>query len=128
MTRFNPNRLYKDPRNGRWCGVCAGIADYFDVRPGVVRLLTIIGTVMTGVWPGLCAYFLLCFILERKPVEMYEDPEEDRFWREVRTKPEYTAVDLTKRFRDVERRTQKLEAYVTSKRFTLDRELRELED
>lgn len=128
MTRFNPNRLYKDPRNGRWCGVCAGIGDYFDVRPGVIRLLTIIGAVLTSVLPVLCAYFLLCFILDRKPDEMYEDPEEDKFWRDVRTKPEYTAVDLTKRFRDVEKRTQKLEAYVTSKRFNLDRELRDLED
>ncbi len=127
MTRFNPNRLYKDPRNGRWCGVCAGIADYFDVRPGVVRLLTVIAAIMTGVWPVFCAYFLLCFILDRKPEEMYDDPEEDQFWRDVRTKPDYTAVDLTKRFRDVEQRTQKLEAYVTSKRFNLDRELRDLE-
>ena len=40
--RYNPNLLYRDPRNGRIMGVCAGIADYFDVRPGFVRLMTVI--------------------------------------------------------------------------------------
>lgn len=128
MTRFNPNKLYKDPRNGRCLGVCAGIADYFDVRPGVVRLLTIIGAIMTGIWAFVCAYLIMAYVLEKKPEEMYERPEEDEFWRQARTKPEYTAVDLRSRFADVERRTRAMEAYVTSKRFRLDRELRELED
>ena len=128
MTRFNPNKLYKDPRNGRWLGVCAGIADYFDVRPGVVRLITVIGALMTGIWAVFCAYLILAFVLDRKPEEMYERPEEDEFWRRARTKPEYTAVDLRRRFEDVERRTRAMEAYVTSKRFRLDRELRGLED
>lgn len=128
MTRFNPNKLYKDPQNGRWCGVCAGVADYFDVRPGVVRLITILGAVITGFWPVLIAYFFLCFILDRKPEHLYEKPEEDQFWRDVRTKPDYTAVDMGRRFRDIEQRTQKMEAYMTSKRFRLDRELASLED
>lgn len=128
MTRFNPNKLYKDPRNGRCLGVCAGIADYFDVRPGVVRLITVIVTIMTGIWAFVCAYFIMGFVLDRKPEEMYERPEEDEFWRRARTKPDYTAVDLRRRFEDVERRTRAMEAYVTSKRFRLDRELRELED
>lgn len=128
MTRFNPNKLYKDTRNGRCMGVCAGVADYFDVRPGVVRLLTIIGAAMAGVVGPVIAYFILGFVLEKKPEEMYARPEEDEFWRQARTRPEYTAVDLRRRFEDVERRTRAMEAYVTSKRFRLDRELRELED
>lgn len=128
MTRFNPNKLYKDPRNGRWLGVCAGVADYFDVRPGVVRLITVIGALMTGIWGLLITYVIMGFVLDKKPEEMYERPEEDEFWRQARTKPEYTSVDLRRRFEDVERRTRAMEAYVTSKRFRLDRELRGLED
>ncbi|MEE8370558.1 MAG: envelope stress response membrane protein PspC [Sphingomonadales bacterium] len=125
---FNPNKLYRDPRNGRCMGVCAGIADYFDVRPGVVRLITIIVTVMSGIWPGVCAYFILGFMLDVKPDEIYEKPEEDEFWRKARNHPDYTRVDLNKRFDDIERRTRDMEAYITSKRFRLDRELRSLED
>lgn len=128
MTRYNPNRLYKDPRHGRCMGVCAGMADYFDVRPGVMRLLTIVGALMTGIWPVAIAYVFLGFYLDRKPKELYERPEEDAFWRQARNRPDYTAVDLRRRFRDIEQRTRNLEAYVTSKRFRLDRELKSLED
>ena len=127
MTRYNPNRLYKDPRNGRIAGVCAGIADYFDIRPGVVRLLTIIGAILTGIWAFVCVYLILAFILDRKPVEITAKPEEDKFWRQARTKPEYTRADLNHRYDEIERRTRGLEAYVTSKQFRLSRELKNLE-
>lgn len=127
MTRFNPNRLYKDPRHGKLLGVCAGIAVYFDVRPGVIRFLAILGAVFTGFWPIVIVYIIMAVVLETKPAEMYERPEEDAFWREVRTKPDYTAADMRRRFRDIEKRTQDMEAYMTSKRFRLDRELRDLE-
>ncbi len=128
MTRFNPNRLYKDPVNGRCMGVCAGIGDYFDVKPGIVRLLMIIGILMSGIFPLLFIYVIMGFMLESKPREIIEHPEEDKFWKQVRTKPAYTKVDLNKRFEDIEARTRNMEAYMTSKQFRLQRELRELED
>ncbi len=128
MTRFRPNKLYKNPREGRVMGVCAGIADYFDIKPLAIRILTVL--LMFAGFFGiiLVAYFVLGFVLESKPRELYENPEEDRFWKDVRTQPDYTAVDLRKRFRDIESRTRRMEAYMTSKRFRLDRELRDLED
>lgn len=126
--RYDPNVLYRDPRNGRCMGVCAGIADYFDVRPGVVRLLTIILAFITGFWPVIVGYCVLGFILETKPREMYDKPEEDEFWRLARNNPDYMRADLRKRFKDIERRTRAMEAYITSKKFRLDRELRSLED
>lgn len=127
MRRYNPNRLYKDPRNGRIMGVCAGIADYFDIRPGIIRLLAIIALFMSGFFGALCVYFLLGFILSPKPEEIYEKPEEDQFWREARTRPEHTSVDLRARFSSIDKRIQGLEAFVTSKQFRLARELRDLE-
>lgn len=128
MTRFNPNKLYKDPKNGRVMGVCAGIADYFDVRPGIVRMLTILGCVFGMFPPIIFGYFILGFMLDSKPTEIYEKPEEEAFWKKARTKPDYTRVDLTRRFEDIEKRTRDMEAYMTSKAFKLSRELRELED
>ena len=124
---YNPNRLYKDPRNGRIMGVCAGIADYFDIRPGVIRLMALIGLFMSGFIPAICVYFLLGFVMSPKPDEIYEKPEEDKFWREARTKPDYTSVDLRKRFESIDKRIQSMEAFVTSKQFRLSRELRDLE-
>ncbi len=128
MNTYNPNRLYKDERRGRIMGVCAGIADYFDVRPSMVRLLTVIAAFITGFFFTIAAYVLLGFILEAKPEEIATDPEEEKFWRKARTKPEYTKVDLRNRYEDIEHRIRKMEAYMTSKQFRLNRELRELED
>lgn len=128
MNSFNPNRLYKNPNEGRFMGVCAGVADYFDIRPGIIRLLTIISFFMTGAFPTLVVYVLLGFVLEEKPEEIINDPEEDKFWQKARTKPAYTKVEMQSRYDDIEKRTRNLEAYLTSKQFKLNRELRELEE
>lgn len=32
-------RLYKSRNNKMICGVCAGIADYFNIDPSIVRVL-----------------------------------------------------------------------------------------
>ncbi len=129
MTSFNksPTRLYKNPRDGKIMGVCAGIADYFDIKVGVVRVLTCIGLIPFGAFIVI-AYFILGFALDPKPIDLYEDEQEEQFWKQARKSPDYTAADMRRRFRDIERRTGDMEAYMTSKRFKLDRELRALED
>lgn len=127
MTRFNPNKLYKDTRNGRFMGVCAGIADYFDTRPSVIRFLVVLGALFTGIIGVLICYVILGVILDKKPDDLYDEPEEDQFWRQARTKPDYTKVDLNRRFEEIERRTRRMEAYMTSRQFRMNREFRDLE-
>ncbi len=130
MTSFkkSPTRLYKNPHQGKIAGVCAGIADYFDVKVGLVRGLTIVGTIFTGFWPLIIGYIICALYLDPKPRDLYEDEQEEQFWKQTRKSPDYTAAELRRRFRDIERRTSEMEAYMTSKRFKLERELRALED
>ncbi len=46
-------------------GVCAGIADYFDVDPTIVRLLWVLFTLISfGV--GVLAYLIAWIIMPRK--------------------------------------------------------------
>ncbi|MCJ9428286.1 envelope stress response membrane protein PspC [Kordiimonas marina] len=129
MTNFNkrPTRLYKDPRHGRVMGVCAGLSDYFSMNVRAIRILAIIGVFMSGGWLIL-AYLVLGFALDPKPEDLYTDDREEEFWRQTRRSPDYTAAELRRRFRDIERRTADMEAYMTSKRFRLERELKALED
>ncbi|PCI59897.1 MAG: envelope stress response membrane protein PspC [Kordiimonadales bacterium] len=126
----SPTRLYKNPQEGKILGVCAGLADYLDVKVGVVRVLMVLAAIFTG--PGtpmiIIGYFILGFVLDAKPRDLYEDEQEEEFWKQTRQAPDYTAAELRKRFRDVERRTRDMEAYMTSKRFKLERDLRALED
>jgi len=128
MTAFSPNRLYKNVRDGRFLGVCAGLADYFGIRASVIRLIAIILSIMGFFLPVIIGYFILAFVLEDKPEAMYENPKEDKFWQDVRTRPDYTSVDLRRRFRDLERRTRNMEAEVVSSQFKLHREFSKLDD
>ncbi len=130
MTDYNkrPTKLFKLPQEGRIAGVCAGVGDYFDVKPGVVRFLTIVAAIFTSFVPVIILYAVLAMILDAKPYDLYEDEREEEFWKQTRKAPDYTAAELRRRFRDIERRTTDMEAYMTSKRFRLEREIRELQD
>lgn len=38
---MEPKRLYRSETNQMLCGVCAGIAEYFNIDPTLVRLLCV---------------------------------------------------------------------------------------
>jgi phage shock protein C len=43
------------------CGVCGGIAEYFDIDPTLVRLVWVIITLMGGA--GILAYIIAAIII-----------------------------------------------------------------
>ena len=49
-------RLYKSSENSMLCGVCGGIAEYFDIDPTLVRLAWVILTCFGGA--GIWAYII----------------------------------------------------------------------
>lgn len=127
-TRSEPSwrRLYRDPRRGWIAGVCAGLADYFGIGRGVVRVLTLICLVAFTL-PTLVAYLIAAVVLERRPETMRRSGEEEAFWRSVRLEPSRTARDLAHKFQDMERRLRAAEARVTSSDFKLRQQFRDLE-
>ena len=54
-------RLYKSSTDKKVCGVCGGIANYFDVDPTVIRLIWVIFTLAGG--SGLMAYIIAAIIM-----------------------------------------------------------------
>ena len=58
-------RLYKCEEGKVICGVCGGLAKYFDVDPPIVRLiwaaLTLVG------YSGLIAYIIAAHIIPKDP-------------------------------------------------------------
>ena len=124
--RPSRRRLYRDTRRAWLCGVCAGIADYFGVSPGLVRLLVFLSA-LAFTFPTVLGYLIAAFVLPRRPADMYESEEEERFWRSVRLEPARTAHDLTRKFQDLERRLRAAEARVTSSEFKLRRQFKDLE-
>lgn len=53
-------RLYKSNSNKKLCGVCGGIAEYFNTDPTLIRLLWILFTACAGC--GIFAY-IICAIV-----------------------------------------------------------------
>lgn len=53
-------RLYKSRTNKKICGVCGGIAEYFEIDPTVMRLLWLLFCT-TGF--GVVAYFVAALIM-----------------------------------------------------------------
>ena len=119
-------RLYRNPRRGWVAGVCAGIADYFGLSAGLVRLLTVV-LLIAFTLPTLLAYVIAALVLERRPEAMQASREEEAFWRSVRLEPSRTARDLLRKFQELERRLRAAEARVTSSEFKLRRQFKDLE-
>ncbi|HET8690472.1 MAG TPA: PspC domain-containing protein [Candidatus Saccharimonadales bacterium] len=59
-------RLYKSSTDKKLDGVCAGIADYLDVDPTLIRLIYVFVTIFTGIVPGIIAYFIVALIMPRQ--------------------------------------------------------------
>jgi len=123
----NPHRLYRNRTKGVWCGVCAGLADYFNIDVVLVRILWALSFFIAGPFTFI-AYIVACIALPvrgEKPQKL--KPEEDDFWRGVERRPEVTFSNLRYQFRDLEDRLADLERTVTSKEWKLRRQFRDLE-
>lgn len=117
-------RYYRDPKNGKWMGVCAGFADYFGMDVSIVRLIFVVTTCVTGI--GFPAYFILGWTAPVKgegAIEAERTPERKKFWQDVRKNPRRTARTVRARFREMDRRLAKVEAYLTSPDRRLAREI-----
>ena len=58
-------RLYKSNKDKKIDGVCAGIAEYFNVDPTLVRLGAVVLTCIGG--GGILAYIICAVIIPRDP-------------------------------------------------------------
>ena len=60
---MSDKRLYKSSVNCMICGVCGGIAEYFNIDPTLVRLAWIIFTCVGGA--GIWAYIIAAIVIPK---------------------------------------------------------------
>ncbi|MBO7254359.1 MAG: PspC domain-containing protein [Clostridia bacterium] len=58
-------KLYKSNQNKMIDGVCAGIAEYFNIDPTLVRLGAVALTIAGG--SGILAYIICAVVIPRNP-------------------------------------------------------------
>lgn len=63
---FTSGKKLRKSSNKKVFGVAAGIAEYFNIDPTLVRIAFVIGTVFTGGPPFAFAYLVLGFIMSKE--------------------------------------------------------------
>ena len=139
--------FYRDKDQKKVCGVCAGLADYWNVEKWQVRFAAVMGLIFI---PSLTVpgYFFLHFIMDDKPYyrkasERYEDAhvresvsgDKSKQRGGLQARKKRTKSDLTdaqafsaarQKFVDIESRVRLIEAHVTSSKFELQREFKKI--
>jgi phage shock protein C len=119
-------RFYRDKRNGKMFGICAGIADYTGFDVSLVRVCFLASVFMSG-GGVLPFYFIAAMVTPTKPRALDRgDHEERQFWQGVRASPARAARDIRGRFKDIDRRLADIESYVTTEHRSLAREIDQL--
>ena len=116
-------KFYLDKHNGKWSGVCAGIADYTGVDVTWVRVGAIILTIAGGFPWTFIAYFLVAWMADAKPYGLYENAEDQKFWQGVRSNPTRSTAEVRSKFRDLDRRLADIEMMYTSRHSRLADEI-----
>lgn len=61
-------KLYKSKEDKKLCGVCGGIAEYFDIDSTIVRLALVLLVIFCGA--GILAYIIAAMVMPNKPDEI----------------------------------------------------------
>lgn len=127
--RRNPHKLFRDKKNALIAGVCAGIAGYFGWNVKGMRVATALLCLIPPFLPFIVvSYIVLAIFLPVKPSDLYETQEQAEFWRGVSNAPSDVFGSLSHRFKELNLRLERMEAFVTSKEFEIDRELNRARD
>lgn len=147
----NGKQLYRNPEKAKIAGVCSGVAEYFGLETWLVRILVVTGFFLLAGPFIFVAYIAAWFILDKKPKHLDSaQPTPQAFSRgkgwtnpnrgqvketkvEVKTKvwqagepPKQAFHDIRNRFEKTENRLRKMETYVTSKEYQLNKEISRL--
>lgn len=72
-------RLRRSDSNRVFAGVLGGLGDYFAIDPVLFRVLFLFLVLVTGIFPGVIAYFLAIMVMpsEQQPVvHEHQEPQE----------------------------------------------------
>jgi phage shock protein C len=124
--------LYRDTQNGKLTGVCAGLANYFELEVWVVRILVISAFLLGGNLLVILAYVALTLMLEKQPRD-YDDVIQNKQAHKLKSRPWQQGQQASKVLHTVDQELQQLElkvrraeAYVTSEAYQVNRQFRNL--
>ena len=66
IVKMEKKKLYRSMTDKKLCGVCGGIAEYFEIDPTLVRLLWVCASLFSACFPGLLAYIICAIVVPQQ--------------------------------------------------------------
>ena len=122
--KYGPRRPGRDlfrSRKGKILGVCAGLADYFDLPVTGVRVVAVILLIVTGFWPVLAVYFLAAILMKLEPVLPLKDEGDEEFYNSYLASRSMALKRLKRTYDNLDRRIRRMEDIVTTREYDWER-------
>lgn len=120
MSNTYRRKLYRLPDQGMVKGVCAGLADYFNLPAPLIRTITVLSLFFGLFGITVLAYIILTFVMDPAPAG-YSAEEKDRGPSAQKMLDE---VDY--QLRASETRLRQMERYITSDTYSVRSRFRQL--
>jgi phage shock protein C len=104
-------------RRGIFMGVCRGLAEYFNFSVFWLRIITLVLFLFTGFWPVGVMYIVAGLVIKMEPVTPFRDEKDQEFYDTYTHSRQSALQKIKRKFKDIERRIQRMEHTVTSKEF-----------
>lgn len=122
--------LYRDTQNGKLGGVCAGLATALGAEVWLVRLLFVSLCLFTGFFLAILIYIIACLFVDKLPIQQ-QQKNSIYANHSMKTKPwqqghsaEKILENITAELDEIDHDLQKMENYVISFSFKMDREFK----
>jgi len=127
---MSPKPLYRDTENGKIAGVCAGLGAALGAEIWLVRLLFVSLFLFTGFFLAILIYVIAWLLLEKMPIQKQQRNSiyanhsmKKKSWQQGHS-AEKILENITAELDDIDTDLQKMEDYVTSFSFKMDREFK----
>ena len=67
-------KLYRSAFDKKLCGVCGGIAEYFDLDPVLIRIIWVCASLFSACFPGLLVYIICAIFIPAQPQPIEQPP------------------------------------------------------
>ena len=124
--------LYRDTRNGKLAGVCAGLAEYFTIEVWVIRLIVVSAFLFTAGFLVMLLYIAATLILDKMP-EQREQQQSNYKSHNVKQKTWQPGLSAQQMLNNIDTELdlvnsniERMETYVTSASFSIDKQFKDL--
>lgn len=111
-------------RSGIVFGVCRGLAEHLGFSVIVMRIIVFVGTLFTGIWPGIITYIIAALLMKYEPIVPFDSQSDAEFYSSYSASSTMALQRLKNTFDNLDRRIQRMENIVTAPDFDWDERLK----